>query len=269
MRSALAVGFTLLVVAAACGGDRSTTAPAPTPAPTVGPIVSIALSAPDSVLEAGTSTRLSVVGLDALGRPVATLPDAVYSVGNPFSVLVSPDGVVTALYSSFRPASSTVTASVTRDGMTLTSAKRFDVSSAEPRRYDYFTLLLPEGVRPEPVSSIADGIVYLTVTDSGIDFTLLWSKLSGRPIGAHIHGPVDDDGGVTGVLADFPVGDQFADHGVIRGTLTAESIRARDGRPPISVDSLVTLLGRFAAYADIHTADLPAGEVRGLVYPHP
>ena len=264
MRSALALGCTLLVVAAACGGDRSTSVPAPT----VGPIVSIALSALDSVLEAGTSTRLSVVGLDALGRPVATLPDAVYSVGNPFSVLVSPDGVVTALYSSFRPVSSTVTASVTRDGMTLTSTKRFDVSSAEPRRYDFFTLLLPEGVRPEPVSSIADGIVYLTLTDSGIDFTLLWSHLSGRPIGAHIHGPVDDDG-VAGVLADFPVGDQFADHGVIRGTLTAESIRARDGRSPISVDSLVTLLGRFAAYVDIHTAELPAGEVRGLVYPHP
>jgi hypothetical protein len=264
MRSALAVGIALLVIATACDGDRRTLAPERT----VGPIVAIAFSAPDSVLEAGTSAQVSIVGLDALGRTTGVLNDAVYTVDNPFSLFVSPDGVVTALYSSFRPFSSTVTASVSRDGMTLTRAKRFDVSSAEPRRYDFFTPLLPEDVRPEPISSTADGIVYLTVAGSRIDFTLLWSHLSGRPISAHIHGPVESDE-VSGELADIPIGNQFADHGVVRGTLTANDIRSRDGRPPISLDSLVTLLGRFAAYADVHTAAYPAGELRGLLYPHP
>lgn len=264
MRSPLAVGITLLAIAAACDGDRSTRAPEST----VGPIVTIAFSTPDSVLEAGTSTQVSIVGFDALGRATGTLHDATYTVGNPFSLLVSPDGVVTALYSSFRPFSSTVTASVSRGGITLTSAKRFDVSSAEPPRYDFFTPLLPEDVRPEPISSTADGIVYLTVNDGRIGFTLLWSHLSGRPISAHIHGPIENDD-VSGELADIPIGDQLADHGVVRGTLTANDIRSRDGRPPISIDSLVTLIRRFAAYADVHTTEHPAGELRGLLYPHP
>lgn len=230
-------------------------------------IASIALSAADSILVAGDSERLSVDGLDERGRYVTGLTGAAYAIGNPFSVLVTPDGLLTALYSSFRPVASTVTATIVRDGATLRASKRFEVASAAPARYDFFAVLLPEDVQPEPVFSLADGAVYLAVTDSGIDFTLLWSKLSGRPVGAHLHGPIDGDG-VAPVLADFPVGDQLADHGVIRGTLTQEFIRARDGRPAISVDSLTTLIRNLATYADVHTALLPGGEIRGGPVPH-
>jgi hypothetical protein len=280
MRLALALVSAFLTLAAACGGDYGrATSPStypppagtppdsqPAPAPPTPPYIqSIALAAVDSMLVVGDSVQLSVVGLDSAGRQVATLPNVIFENSNAFSFVLSPDGVLTALYSSFRPFRATVTASVEIDGRTLTTSKRFDVRSAAPARFDFLTTLLPESVRPEPVFSAADGIVYLTVTDSGVDFTLLWSHVTERPIGAHIHGPVGFDG-VTGVLADFPIGDQFDDHGGIRGTLTASSIRAKDGRGPIAVDSLVTLIRNRAIYVDIHSAELPAGEVRGTPF---
>ena len=121
---------------------------------------------------------------------------------------------------------------------------------------------------PEPLFTAADGIVYLTFTDSGIDFTILWSNLSGNPTGAHLHGPADTEG-VTGVLADFPFADQSDNHGIVRGTLTAESIRARDGRPAISLDSLKTLIRNREVYADVHSVGFPAGEIRGSPFAAP
>jgi hypothetical protein len=279
MRSALAVVSTLLILTAACSADygRSTAPsdgsiypPPVTPRDTTpvaaAPIVSIELEAADSVLVAGTSEALAVVAIDSTGRNLGAIGNASFRTSNAFSFSVSPDGVLTALYSSFAPFRADITASAEVNGVTLTVTKRFEVRSAAPARFDFLTSLLPESVRPEPVFTAADGIVYLAVTDSGVDFTLLWSNLAGdRPIGAHIHGPVEFDG-VTGVLADFPVADQLSKNGVVRGTLTASSIRARDGRAPISVDSLVTLIRNRAVYVDVHSAQLPAGEIRGTPF---
>ena len=283
MRSALAVVTTLFILASACSSDygRATSPgggstyppvtpidsqPATPPPATPPSITAIVLDATDSIIVVDDTARLAVFGIDSTGRRVARLTDVTFTNSNAFSFSVSPDGLLTALYSSFRPFRATITASAVVNGVILTTSRRFDTRSAAPARFDFLTSLLPEEVRPEPTFSAADGIVYLTVTDSGVDFTLLWSNLAGdRPIGAHIHGPVEFDG-VTGVLADFPVADQFANHGVIRGTLTASSIRARDGRAAISVDSLVTLIRNRAVYVDIHSAQQPAGEIRGTPF---
>jgi len=283
MRSALAVLSTFLILASACSSDygRATSPgggttyppvtppdsqPATQPPATPPSISSIVLDASDSVIAVDDTARLAVFGLDSAGRRVARLTDATFTSSNAFSFVVSPDGLLTALYSSFRPFRATITASAVVNGVTLTTSRRFDTRSVAPARFDFLTSLLPEQVRPEPTFSAADGIVYLTVTDSGVDFTLLWSHLAGdRPIGAHIHGPVEFDG-VTGVLADFPVADQLANHGVLRGTLTASSIRAKNGDAPISVDSLVTLIRNRAVYVDIHSAQQPAGEIRGTPF---
>jgi hypothetical protein len=283
MRSALAVLSTFLILASACSSDygRATSPGGGTTYPPVMPpdsqpgtqppatppsISSIVLDASDSVIAVDDTARLAVFGLDSSGRRVARLTDATFTSSNAFSFVVSPDGLLTALYSSFRPFRATITASTVVNGVTLTTSRRFDTRSVAPARFDFLTSLLPEQVRPEPTFSAADGIVYLTLTDSGVDFTLLWSHLAGdRPIGAHIHGPVEFDG-VTGVLADFPVADQLANHGVLRGTLTASSIRAKNGDAPISVDSLVTLIRNRAVYVDIHSALQPAGEIRGTPF---
>ena len=277
MRSALAVVTTLLILASACGGYADSTAPqyGGPPVPPVPPadppseiprsIRSIAIVAPDSVLVAGSTEWLEVVGLDSSGRNVASLTALSFSSSNAFSIGVNSEGFLTAFYSSFAPFRADVTVRAVVNGDTLTTTRRFAVASAAPARFDFLTSLLPEDVRPEPLVSAGDGIVYLTLTDSGVDFTLLWSHLSGRPTSAHIHGPADFDG-VADVLADFPVGSQLEDHGVLRGTLTASSIRARDGGGPISLDSLVTLLRNRAVYVDMHSAENTAGEVRGTPF---
>ena len=286
MRSALTAGALILIFAAACAGDyggstspygappgppypTDTPPPKPAPAPdTARRIVAIAIVAPESILVAGDSTQLVVWGLDANGQQVAKVRFPTLSVDNGFSFLLSGDGFLTALYSSFRPFRANVKALTVIDGVTLTATKRFDVASAAPARFDFLTSMLPESVRPEPLFSAADGIVYLAFSDSGIDFTILWSNLAGRPIGAHLHGPADTEE-VTGVLADFPVADQSENHGIVRGTLTAESIRARDGRAAISLDSLKTLIRNRAVYADVHTAGFPEGEIRGSPFAVP
>jgi hypothetical protein len=286
MRSALKAGSLILIFAAACGGDygRSTSPygapsgppypvdppPAPAPAPdTARRIVSIAIAAADSILVAGDSTPLTVWGLDANGQRVGKVPFPTVTVDNRFSFLVSPDGsFLTALYSSFRPFRATVTAHAVVDSVFLTATKRFDVASAAPTRFDFLTSMLPEDIRPEPLFTAADGIVYLTFTDTGIDFTILWSNLAGGPVGAHLHGPADTEE-VAGVLADFPIGDQFENQGILRGTLTAESIRARDGRAAISLDSLKTLIRNREVYADVHSVGYPAGEIRGSPFAAP
>jgi hypothetical protein len=280
MRVALAVGSLILGFAAACSGDygramgpygtppvptdtTGSAPPVPAPGPdTLGAVASIALSAPDSIIVAGDSTPLSVFGLDASGQRVAKLSFPTLSTDNGFSFLVSGDGFLTALYSSFRPFRANVKALVVINGVTLTTSKRFDVASAAPARFDFLTSMHSEDIRPEPLFTAADGIIYLTFTDTGIDFTMLWSYLAGAPTGAHLHGPADVDG-VAGVLADFPIGDQFENHGILRGSLTTESIRAPDGRAAISLDSLKTLIRNREVYADVHSAGFPAGEIRG------
>jgi hypothetical protein len=276
MRSIVTAASLLLTFAVACSGDYgrptspSGTPPggppyptdAPPPPPARGAIVSLAIAAPESILVAGDSIQLAVFGLDAQGQQVARVQFPTLSVDNGFSFLLNGSGFLTALYSTFRPFRANVTASATVDGVFLTTTKRFDVASAAPARFDFLTSMLPEDIRPEPLFSGADGIVYLTFTNTGIDFTILWSHLAGNPTGAHLHGPSDTEG-VAGILADFPIAGQPDNHGIVRGTLTAESIRGRDGRAPISLDSLKTLIRNRAVYADVHSVGQPEGEIRG------
>lgn len=265
----------LLLIFAACSSDygRSTSpygtppssppTPTDTPPPTPArPIVSLAIVAPESILVAGDSMQLAVWGLDAQGQQVAKVQFPTLFVDNGFSFLLNGSGFLTALYSSFRPFRANVTANATVDGVFLTTTKRFDVASAAPTRFDFLTSMLPEDIRPDPLFTGADGIVYLTLTATGIDFTMLWSHLAGNPTGAHLHGPGDTEA-VSEILADLPIGEQIDNHGIVRGTLTAQSIRGRDGQPPISLDSLKTLIRNRAVYADVHSVGHPAGEIRG------
>lgn len=283
MRHLLTAASLLLTLAAACSGDYSrSTSPYDTPAnnppyPTDTPppppppsstIVSLEIAAPESILVAGDSIQLSVFGLDAQGTRVARVQFPTLSVDNGFSFLLNGSGFLTALYSSFRPFRANVMASTTIDGVFLTTTKRFDVASAAPARFDFLTSMLPEDIRPEPIFTGADGIVYLTFTNTGIDFTILWSNLGGAPVGAHLHGPGDTEA-VSDILADFPLGEQVDNHGIVRGTLTAANIRARDGRPAISIDSLKTLIRNRSAYADVHSVRFPAGEIRGSPFAVP
>jgi trimeric autotransporter adhesin len=95
-------------------------------------VASIVLSAPITNLAVGASTQLSVTGLDPRGHPTPALPGVTYTSENTSSVIVSPQGVVTAIRSVIAPFSSVVTATVIRDGVELIASKLFTVVGAAP-----------------------------------------------------------------------------------------------------------------------------------------
>lgn len=257
MRSVIVLAVVSTV--AACGYDDSTAAPVR------GPLVAIEMSAPDSVVIAGASTQLTVVGRDAQQQEIRGLTGLTFTSSDPFSVIVSQDGLVTALFNPFRPLTSTLTATIISDGVTLSATKRIAIGNPAPPTFDHAALMLPEAVRPEPVSQIGQGIIYLTVDGARVQYKVLWSLLSGPAVSAHIHGP-DTEDGVAPVLVDLPLGSQSATHGQVTGSFSAADIRPQGGKPPISLDSLIALMGTFStAYADIHTTLFRDGEMRGLL----
>jgi len=227
--------------------------------------VAIVLSGPDSVVVAGTTTQLTVVGRDARNHDFTGLTDVRFATSNPFSVLVSQSGLVTALFSPFMPLRSTITATVSSDGTTLSATKQIDVGNPAPSVLDFAALLLPEGVRPEPVDGAGQGIIYLTRDGARVQYKMLWSLLTGPATSAHLHGP-DGDDTVADVLVDLPLGTQTTTNGVLTGSFSATDIRAQGGRPAVSLDSLVTLIGTGFVYADLHTVRFVDGEMRGPIF---
>ena len=230
-------------------------------------LASVQLSAPDSILVAGTSTQLTVIGRDAQGNPITDVTTPSFSTSNGFNLVVAPGGLVTALFSTTQSFDSFVTATLTRDGVTVSARKRFKVASAEPSQFDFSALMLPNGVRPDPFNA-ASGIVYFTLDGARVKYQMLWSLFEQLPVGAHIHGP--DAAGINGVgdvIVDLMTDNQVDVNGTLIGSFSANDIRSRDGKPPISLDSLVTLMRGRQVYADMHTSFVGEGEIRGSLSP--
>ncbi|HET7186588.1 MAG TPA: CHRD domain-containing protein [Gemmatimonadaceae bacterium] len=229
-------------------------------------VASLSLTVPDPVIVAGATMQLAVVARDARGQPFTALPDVTFTTDNPFSVAISPTGLVTALFSPQRPFSALVTATLTSDGVTLSDAKRIDVSDPAPPAFELSSLLLPEDVRPEPVVSAASAIVYFTRVDSRVDYKILWALLSAPPTVAHIHASDVFFPDLADVVVDLPLGSQTSRNGTSSGSFSANDIRGQGGRPPISLDSLLTLMRRPGlAYVDLDDGAFSGGEVRGPI----
>jgi hypothetical protein len=226
-------------------------------------LVQLALSAPDSIV-AGDSAKLVVTGRDARQQEMP-LGDVQFSSTNPFSVLVLPSGIVHALFSTFDPKSSTISASVTRDGATLIAQKLIRVGNPAPADFQLGALMLPEAVRPEPVIGLGEGVIFFTLGGDRVQFKMLWSWLTTPPASAHLHGP-DGSDAVADLLVDLPLGSQTSSFGVHTSSFSGTDIRGRPGAPPISLDSLVKLIEGGFVYADVHTSRFVDGELRGSVF---
>jgi hypothetical protein len=228
-------------------------------------VASIELSAPDSVVAAGATMPLTVIVRDARQQPVTGLSGVTFTSNNPFGVLVSPDGVVSALFNPFHPPTAIVTASVVRDGVTLTTTKRIDVGSGALPVLDFAAFLLTESVRPDPAPGLGIGISFFTRDGDRVQYKLLWSLLSGPPVIAHVHGP-DAQDGVAPVLVELSLGSQTGTHGAATGSFSGTDIRGVGGNPAITLDSLLALLKTPAsAYVDVHTERFGDGEMRGPI----
>lgn len=228
-------------------------------------LVEILLSGPDSLVVAGDSTQLTVVGRDARQHDITGLTDVRFTTSNPLSVLVSSTGLATALFSPFMPLNSIITATVSRDGTTLSATKRIDVGNPAPSVFEFAALMLPESVRPEPNIGLGQGVIYITLDGARVQYKMLWSLLTSPAVSAHLHGP-DGNDTVADVLVDLPLGTQTTTHGGLRGSFSATDIRPQGGKPAISLDSLVTLVGRGFVYVDLHTPTFVDGEMRGPVF---
>ena len=107
-----------------------------------------------------------------------------------------------------------------------------------------------------------------------ITFTLRFSNLSSAVTQSHIHfGKVHMAGGVMvffcSNLANPPPGTQPcpANGGTVTGTITAANLLAIAGQnvPAGDFDAIEDALESNTAYANIHTANFPAGEIRGQI----
>jgi len=116
--------------------------------------------------------------------------------------------------------------------------------------------------RPNPVTTAGTGFSTVTVNGGTGTYVVTFTGLSGPPAGAHIHGPGNANVAV-GVLVNFPTAGTTSTTGVLTGTFTAADIRSAAGQPPISMDSLITLMRTGNAYVNVHTQANGGGEIRG------
>lgn len=112
--------------------------------------------------------------------------------------------------------------------------------------------------RPNPAATTGAGAASFVVTGTTVAYTVTFSRLTGPPSMAHIHGPGNATQTV-GVLVDFPTTGQTLNNGVLTGTFNAGSIR----NAAISFDSLLVLMRNGNAYVNVHTTQFPGGEIRG------
>jgi hypothetical protein len=233
-------------------------------------LASVELVAPPRIL-VGFDAQLTVVGRDARQNEIRGLTNITYSSNNPTTVIVSPTGVADALFQFPQTPTATVTASVTKDGLTVSDSA--DIMVVGPIAFDFSALMLSDYEKPTKVASGGAGIAYFLRDDvpSGTDFLeflFTWSGLSGPATSVRLRGPASPDE-VADVLVDIPLTlvPQTANHGTIIGVIDASDIRSQGGRPPIALDSLVALFGNRKLYLEVGTAAFPGGEIRGQTAP--
>jgi hypothetical protein len=112
----------------------------------------------------------------------------------------------------------------------------------------------------------------LDLTSQTITYTLKFEDLSSAVTQAHIHfGKVHVAGGVMvffcSNLSTAPAGTQScpANGGTVTGTITAANVQAIAGQNVSAGDfnAIAEALLSDTAYANVHTANFPTGEIRG------
>ena len=112
-----------------------------------------------------------------------------------------------------------------------------------------------EGFEP-PAGSAA-----LSADDCNIEFGVEWEGLTGPPVGAHIHlGPEGQPGPIIFPFDHTGTGETD----VISGTLT-EADLAADVEGIETCEDALDAMRAGNTYVNVHTADNPAGELRGQI----
>jgi hypothetical protein len=126
------------------------------------------------------------------------------------------------------------------------------------------TVLTAAGVVP-PAQSGAKGVATFRALANAIDFRIALDPLPASVVTAvHLHlGAPGEDGPLVLFLYDAPVHGPFT--GVRSATLTPARLLPVPGLPALTFADVVRAVLSGNAYVDVHTAALPAGELRGQV----
>jgi hypothetical protein len=92
----------------------------------------------------------------------------------------------------------------------------------------------------------------LDTATNTLNWTVVYSGVTGAPIGAHFHGPVSYIGATAEENAPIQVGTPGSLASPFKGTATIDATQAQDLK-----------IGRW--YFNLHTPKFPAGEIRGPV----
>jgi hypothetical protein len=127
-----------------------------------------------------------------------------------------------------------------------------------------FTATLSGTNEVPPVTTEATGTAEFTISEGQIEYTVTVTGIE-NVLFAHIHtgregqnGPVRLNLCGTDDTPDCTSGD---------GVLISNTNGATFGDPPITFDQLVEAIRSDSAYANVHTSQNPAGEIRGQLVP--
>lgn len=134
------------------------------------------------------------------------------------------------------------------------------------------------GLREVPsVSTVAQGSFRATISEdeTAIAFSLNYSGLEGAVTQSHIHfGQTDVNGGIALWLCGnppltpppgTPLCPDAGDGPEVTGTLTADNVVGPAGQGIAAGEfaEVIRAIQRGSAYANVHTAKFPGGEIRG------
>ena len=168
----------------------------------------------------------------------------------------------------FRPAVFTVIAALSLSAIAACNSDDDDPAPVTgPVSVEFTATLNAANERQaNPVNSSGTGTATVVQTGTEFAYTVNYSGLTGSPTLAHIHGPADASVS-TGVMVAFNPSSASGTSGSFSGRFIAADILSQGGRPPVSVDSLVALMKSGNVYVNVHTAQYPAGEIRGQLRP--
>lgn len=137
---------------------------------------------------------------------------------------------------------------------------------AGPQPLVFNATLSAANERPTPAASSGTGTARVVITGTSATYTVTVNGLTGAPRLSHIHAPADASTNAS-VIVNFDPSSVTTNSGTFSGSFSAADIVGQGGNPPVSFDSLVTLIRNGRAYVNVHTAQFGAGEVRGQLVP--